>query len=147
MTKINKNNGMISWVDISIAPNPDQTKAWMQVCYDYDSKYKYNWDCDFIASKNKGGNTKFDVSDIKKGDIVKVSGNNDGEKKILYAKIVNNRDSELEYKQISKNKAIDTLKDQNKTDNLEEKVKNEIERASDADLEIIYAKLQDLKSD
>jgi len=147
MSKIDKDDDLIKWTDISLAPNSDQTKAWMQVCYDYDTKYKYNWDCDFVNSQGKGQETKFKVSDLEKGDIIKVSGNNNGDKQILYAKVVNNKKSELEYEQISKNKAIETLKERNTTDNLEKKVKNEVERASNADLEVIYAKLQELKSD
>lgn len=140
--KVSKKDNMVKWIEISKQANAKQVKAWMQVCYDYSTDYEYNWKADFLDSEGEKIGTKFDVSHLSEGDIFKVSGGTQDNKKILYGQVTDNEsDDEMHYKVIDKDEAIDMLRSEE--NELRQKVLRQVEKASMSELEVIHAKLND----
>lgn len=140
--KVSKKNDMVKWLEISKKANAKEVKAWMQVCHDYSKDYEYNWKADFLSTEGDGIGTKFDVSNLTEGDVFKVSGGTQDNKKILYGEVTSNEaDDVMNYKVIDKSEAIDKLRSEE--NELRQKVLRQVEKASMSELEVIHAKLND----
>ncbi len=65
----------IYWANISAHPNTKAVKPWVAKVTGYDPEYKYKWKQEFLDKDKAGGSRPYvDVSDLERGDIIRVSG-------------------------------------------------------------------------
>lgn len=109
-------NGRIDWSEISAHANKKACKPWIAVVDDYDENdYKYNWNQDFLNKSTIDGKEMMKVSELARGDVIRVSGASHNNDKTRCWRIVSVSEDTLTAEKISESEAIETVQDNEKT--------------------------------